>query len=58
VPALAQLRQDQRHYPSHTTRNASLPRNSNAQGWASYGNNDEKMARWLEEAERQREQRR
>ena len=30
---------------------------SNAVGWARYGNNDEKMAQWLEEAERQREQR-
>jgi len=30
---------------------------SNATGWARYGNNDEKMAQWLEEAERQREQR-
>ncbi len=28
---------------------------SNAVGWARYGNNDEKMAQWLEEAERQRE---
>jgi ankyrin repeat protein len=27
-----------------------------AQGWALYAANDEKMARWLEEAERQREQ--
>jgi len=32
--------------------------NSNAQGWARYGNTDEKMAQWLEEAERQRELRR
>ena len=32
--------------------------NSDAQGWARYGNNDEKMAQWLEEAERQRELRR
>ena len=31
--------------------------NSNAVGWARYGNNDEKMAQWLEEAERQRTQR-
>jgi hypothetical protein len=31
---------------------------SNAAGWARHGNNDEKMAQWLEEAERQREQRR
>ena len=31
---------------------------SNAAGWARYGKNDEKMAQWLEEAERQREQRR
>ena len=30
--------------------------NSNAQGWARYGAKDEKMAQWLEEAERQREQ--
>jgi hypothetical protein len=30
--------------------------NSNAVGWARYGYNDEKMARWLEEAERRREQ--
>jgi hypothetical protein len=29
---------------------------SNAAGWARYGYNDEKMAQWLEEAERQREQ--
>jgi hypothetical protein len=29
---------------------------SNAAGWAHYGYNDEKMAQWLEEAERQREQ--
>jgi hypothetical protein len=29
---------------------------SNAVGWARHGNNDEKMAQWLEEAERQREQ--
>ena len=29
---------------------------SNATGWARYGKSDEKMARWLEEAERQREQ--
>jgi hypothetical protein len=28
---------------------------SNAVGWARYGYNDEKMAEWLEEAERQRE---
>ena len=32
--------------------------NSTAQGWARYGEKDEKMAQWLEEAERQREQRR
>jgi hypothetical protein len=32
--------------------------NSTAQGWALYGKHDEKMARWLEEAERQRELRR
>jgi hypothetical protein len=25
-------------------------------GWARYGKSDEKMAQWLEEAERQREQ--
>jgi hypothetical protein len=31
--------------------------NSTAQGWARYGKNDETMAQWLEEAERQREQR-
>jgi hypothetical protein len=30
---------------------------STAAGWARYGNNDEKMAQWLEEAERQRTQR-
>ena len=30
--------------------------NSTAQGWALYAVNDEKMAQWLEEAERQREQ--
>ena len=29
---------------------------SNATGWARYGNHDEKMAQWLEEAERRREQ--
>jgi hypothetical protein len=29
---------------------------SNAAGWARHGYNDEKMAQWLEEAERQREQ--
>ena len=28
---------------------------SNATGWARHGNSDEKMAQWLEEAERQRE---
>jgi hypothetical protein len=28
---------------------------STARGWALYGFNDEKMARWLEDAERQRE---
>ncbi len=32
--------------------------NSNARGWARYGKNDEKMAQWLEDAERQRELRR
>jgi len=32
--------------------------NGTAQGWARVGNNDEKMAQWLEEAERQREQKR
>jgi hypothetical protein len=31
---------------------------SNATGWARYGKSDEKMAQWLEEAERQRESRR
>ncbi len=30
--------------------------NSTAQGWALYGKKDEKMAQWLEDAERQREQ--
>jgi hypothetical protein len=30
--------------------------NSTAAGWARFGNNDEKMAQWLEDAERQREQ--
>ncbi len=30
--------------------------NSTARGWASYGKNDQKMAQWLEQAERQREQ--
>jgi hypothetical protein len=30
---------------------------STAAGWARHGNNDEKMAQWLEEAERQRAQR-
>jgi hypothetical protein len=30
---------------------------SNATGWARYGKHDEKMAQWLEEAERKREQR-
>jgi hypothetical protein len=29
---------------------------SNARGWALHGKNDQKMAQWLEEAERQREQ--
>jgi hypothetical protein len=29
---------------------------SNAVGWARYGKNDEKMAEWLEEAERARAQ--
>ena len=29
--------------------------NSDARGWALYGYNDEKMARWLEEAKRERE---
>jgi hypothetical protein len=28
--------------------------NANAAGWTRFGNNDETMARWLEEAERQR----
>jgi len=32
--------------------------NSTARGWALYGKNDEKMARWLGDAERQRELRR
>jgi len=32
--------------------------NSNAVGWARYGNNDEKMAKWLEDAERQRQAKR
>jgi hypothetical protein len=32
--------------------------NGTAVGWARVGNNDEKMAQWLEEAERQREQKR
>jgi hypothetical protein len=27
---------------------------SDAKGWARYGKNDEQMAQWLEEAERQR----
>jgi hypothetical protein len=27
---------------------------SNAAGWARFGNNDEKMAQWLEAAERRR----
>jgi hypothetical protein len=31
---------------------------SNAANWARYGNSDEKMAQWLEEAERQRERER
>jgi hypothetical protein len=30
--------------------------NSTAAGWARYGNGDEKMAQWLEEAERRRQQ--
>ena len=30
--------------------------NSDARGWARYGKKDEKMAQWLEEAERKREQ--
>jgi hypothetical protein len=29
--------------------------NATAQGWARHAANDEKMAQWLEEAERQRE---
>jgi hypothetical protein len=29
--------------------------NSTAQGWALYGKHDQKMAQWMEEAERQRE---
>jgi hypothetical protein len=28
---------------------------SNAHGWALYGKHDEKMAQWLEDAERERE---
>jgi hypothetical protein len=32
--------------------------NSTAQGWALYGKKDQKMAQWLEDAERQRERRR
>jgi hypothetical protein len=32
--------------------------NGTAQGWARHAANDEKMAQWLEEAERQREERR
>ena len=32
--------------------------NSTVRGWALYAMNDEKMAQWLEEAERQRELRR
>jgi hypothetical protein len=31
---------------------------SNAVGWARYGKSDEKMAQWLEDAERQRESKR
>jgi hypothetical protein len=31
--------------------------NSSARGWARYGKNDEQLANWLEEAERQREER-
>ena len=31
--------------------------NATAAGWARHAANDEKMAQWLEEAERQREQR-
>ena len=30
--------------------------NATAIGWARHGNNDEKMAQWLEDAKRQREQ--
>ena len=30
--------------------------NSTAQGWARYGATDEKMAQWLDEPERQRQQ--
>ena len=30
---------------------------SNAAGWARYGKNDEKMAQWLEEAEREQKAR-
>jgi hypothetical protein len=29
--------------------------NSNAAGWARFGKDDEKMAQWLEEAERRRQ---
>jgi hypothetical protein len=32
--------------------------NSNAANWARYGNNDEKMAEWIEAAERERERKR
>jgi len=32
--------------------------NSTAQGWAFHALKDEKMAQWLEEAQRQREQKR
>ena len=28
--------------------------NADAAGWAPFGNNDEKMAQWLEDAERKR----
>ena len=30
--------------------------NSTAQGWALYGKQDQKIAQWLEDAERRREQ--
>jgi hypothetical protein len=36
----------------------SLPATGTPHGWAFYGASDEKMAQWLEDAERQRELRR